>query len=74
VTVYIGTKHGDKKFFMIDRYDGTDQLPNYGEMCGTGVVGSSEGVAYQQYITKNTTIKYWRKTFCKMATLHYKSK
>ncbi|EFA05690.2 scavenger receptor class B member 1 [Tribolium castaneum] len=72
VTVYIGTKYGDENFFLIDKYDGSKDLPNYGASCGGGVVNSSEGVAYPQYITKNTTLKYWRKTFCKMAVLHHR--
>ncbi|RZB39341.1 scavenger receptor class B member 1-like [Asbolus verrucosus] len=70
VTVYIGTKHGDDKFFLIDKYDGSENLPNFDESCGS-IVNSTEGVAYPQYITKNTTLKYWRKTLCKMAILHY---
>ena len=74
VTVYVGTKHGDKKFFLIDKYDGSSDIPNYGNTCADRVSGSSEGVAYPQFITKNTTIKYWRKTFCKMAVLRFKSK
>ncbi|KAJ3651442.1 hypothetical protein Zmor_017486 [Zophobas morio] len=72
VTVYVGTKHGDKKFFLIDKYDGSSDIPNYGNTCADRVSGSSEGVAYPQFITKNTTIKYWRKTFCKMAVLRFK--
>lgn len=71
MTVYIGSKYGDEKFFLIDRLDGTSNLPNFSDDCIDKVTNSTEGVAYPQFITKNTTLKYWRNTLCKSATLTY---
>ncbi|XP_018567424.1 scavenger receptor class B member 1-like isoform X2 [Anoplophora glabripennis] len=72
VTVYIGTKFGHRKFFLIDKYDGTDNLPHFnGDKCGDKVTNSSEGVSYPQFLTRNDTLKYWRKTLCKVGNLYY---
>lgn len=73
VTVKIGTKYGNSKFFLIDKYNGGSNLPNFETYCGGGVVNSTEGVAYPQKITKNTTLRYWRKTFAQLARLKYHS-
>ncbi|XP_060534329.1 scavenger receptor class B member 1-like isoform X2 [Cylas formicarius] len=70
VTVFIGSKHGHGKFFTIDRYDGSDNLPN-SRKCENKYENASEGVSYPQYLSKNYTIKYWRKTLCKVAELLY---
>ncbi|KAK9874235.1 hypothetical protein WA026_002587 [Henosepilachna vigintioctopunctata] len=69
VTVYIGTQHGDDKYFLIDRYDHSEYLPGHGDTCDDRILNSTEGVAYPQYLTKNSTINYWRKTMCKVTTL-----
>ncbi|KAJ8982555.1 hypothetical protein NQ317_005026, partial [Molorchus minor] len=71
VTVYIGPKFGHHKFFLIDKYDGSENLPHLGDKCVAKVVDTSEGISYPQYLTKNDTLRYWRKGICKTADLHY---
>ncbi|XP_044763949.1 scavenger receptor class B member 1-like [Coccinella septempunctata] len=73
VTVYIGTENGDEKFLLIDKYDGSEYISGNGERCKEKVVNSTEGVSYPQYLTKNTTIRYWRKTMCFVVPLYYES-
>lgn len=73
VTVYIGRKNGHKKFFLIDRYDGSDVLPGYNKRCTKTIKNTTEGVSYPQYITKRSVLKYWRRTLCKDVDLHYES-
>lgn len=73
VTVYIGQQHGHEKFFKIDKYEGSEYLPGYGDTCNDKIVNSTEGVAYHQFLTKNSTLLYWRKTICKVTPLYYKS-
>ncbi|XP_045469204.1 scavenger receptor class B member 1-like [Harmonia axyridis] len=69
VTVYVGTENGNEKFFLIDKYDGSEYLPSHGDKCEDKVVNSTEGVAYPQYLTKNSIIRYWRKTLCFVTSL-----
>ncbi|KAF2887442.1 hypothetical protein ILUMI_18731, partial [Ignelater luminosus] len=71
VTVYIGQQHGHEKFFKIDKYEGSEYLPGYGDTCEDKIVNSTEGVAYHQFLTKNSTLLYWRKTICKVTPLYY---
>ncbi|KAF5284244.1 hypothetical protein FQR65_LT00244 [Abscondita terminalis] len=73
VTVKIGTIFGSQNFFLIDQFDGSGYLPNYGRECSDKLVDSTEGVAYPQFLTKNTTLSYWRKTICKVVRLNYES-
>ncbi|GLV36662.1 uncharacterized protein CBL_02503 [Carabus blaptoides fortunei] len=70
-TVYIGQKYGHEKFFLLDKFDGTEYLPGHGVACGERIVNSTEGVLYPQYITKNITLRYWRKTLCRVIPLYY---
>lgn len=74
MTVYIGTKHGNEKFFLIDKYHGSDYLPYYNGKCLDKVVNGTEGVMYPQFITKDVSLKYYRKTMCKVTPLYYESK
>ncbi|KAJ8956251.1 hypothetical protein NQ318_014983 [Aromia moschata] len=71
VTVYIGTKFGHEKFFLIDKYDGSEYMPDLEGKCEDKVANSSEGISYPQYLTKNDTLRYWRKTLCRVGTLRY---
>ncbi|KAL3270704.1 hypothetical protein HHI36_021232 [Cryptolaemus montrouzieri] len=73
VTVYIGTDRGDENYFLIDRYDGSEYLPGHGSSCQDKIMNSTEGVAYPQYLTKNSSLRYWRKTMCKVTTLYFDS-
>lgn len=71
--MYIGPEHGHEKFFLIDKYDGTKNLPGYDNTCSDTLVNATEGVTYAQFLTKNSTIRYWRKTLCKVTPLFYES-
>ncbi|KAJ8932389.1 hypothetical protein NQ314_014700 [Rhamnusium bicolor] len=42
VTVYVGSGYGHRNFFLIDKYDGSEYLPHYGNKCIDKVVNSSE--------------------------------
>lgn len=67
----MGSKFGHDRFSLIDRYDGSMYMPGYGEKCKETLLNSSEGVCYAQYLEKETVLRYWRKTMCKVFSLHY---
>lgn len=71
VTVYIGSRHGDQKFFLIDKYDGSEYLPYFGDDCKDKVVNGTEGVLYPQFVSKDVPFRYYRKTMCRVTPLHY---
>ncbi|XP_018321668.1 scavenger receptor class B member 1 [Agrilus planipennis] len=73
VTVFVGAEHGHERFFMIDKYHGSQFVPFYDNHCQDLIVNSTEGVAYAQFLTKNSTLLYWRKTLCKVTPLYYES-
>ncbi|XP_071440804.1 scavenger receptor class B member 1-like [Hetaerina americana] len=70
VTVYIGPGNGDR-FFLIDKYRGSRRLGYWDEEPCDVASGSSEGVAYPQFLTKNFTLLYLRKTLCRVTPLYY---
>ncbi|KAG8232897.1 hypothetical protein J437_LFUL012810 [Ladona fulva] len=71
VTVYIGPGNGER-FFLIDKYRGSRYLGYWDEKEPCDVAeGSSEGVAYPQFLKKNFTLLYLRKTLCRVAPLYY---
>lgn len=74
VTVYIGPTFDHSKFFQIDKYDGSEYLTGFGNKCPQKIVNSTEGLSYPQYLTKNDTLRYWRKTLCRVGELIYASK
>ncbi|EEB19358.1 scavenger receptor class B member, putative [Pediculus humanus corporis] len=71
VTVYIGPGN-DRKFFKIDKYHGSNRLGYWPDERCDSPVNSSEGIAYHQFVNRNDTIKYLRKTICRVASLYYK--
>ncbi|XP_063632609.1 scavenger receptor class B member 1-like [Cydia splendana] len=74
VTVKIGPQWGHGHFFQIDRFHGEPQLPGYDpQECPDRIFGSTEGVMYQQHITKKDILLYWRKTVCKLMPLYFDS-
>ncbi|XP_068621865.1 scavenger receptor class B member 1-like [Battus philenor] len=74
VTVKIGTKWGHRNFFHIDRFHGEPQLPGFDpDKCPDRIFGSTEGVMYHQYISKEDVLLYWRKTVCKLMPLYFES-
>ncbi|XP_074026803.1 platelet glycoprotein 4 isoform X1 [Leptinotarsa decemlineata] len=72
VTVNIGPTFEERNFFLIDNYDGSKFLPFRAGKCEDTVQGSSEGVSYPQNLRKNDTIRYFRKTLCKVAELNFR--
>ncbi|CAG9857553.1 unnamed protein product [Phyllotreta striolata] len=70
LTVLIGPGFASRDFFKIDRINGNDFVPLNGD-CRFKMADSSEGVAYHQSVSRNDTIKYYRKTFCGIANLFY---
>lgn len=72
ITMFMGSQHGHEKFSLIDKYDGSSEIPGY-KNCRTNLISSSEGVMYNQFLTKHSKLKYWRKTICKPVDLTYNS-
>jgi len=73
VTVHYGVGRPND-YFLIDQYRGRDRLGWWeGEVCDA-CQGSTEGVVYPQFLTRNDTLKYLRKTICRVATLNYARK
>lgn len=71
VTVYMGPDN-DKKFFLIDKFHGSPRLGYWPDERCDSVVNSTEGVTYPQFLLKNESIKYLRKTICRVVPLHWK--
>ncbi|XP_028161803.1 scavenger receptor class B member 1-like [Ostrinia furnacalis] len=72
VTVKVGHQWGDRSFFQIDEFRGHPQLPGYDpDVCPDRLYGSTEGVMYQQRLTKQDILLYWRKTVCKVMPLYF---
>jgi len=72
VTVYMGPENG-RRFFTVDKYNGKSHLGIWdGKKCDS-VQGATEGVTYHQFVSKNDTLKYLRKTMCRVTPLKYKS-
>lgn len=70
ITMFMGTQQGHEKFSLIDKYDGSSEIPGY-KNCKVNLTYSSEGVMYNQFLTKESKLKYWRKTICKPVDLSY---
>ncbi|XP_050531125.1 scavenger receptor class B member 1-like [Daktulosphaira vitifoliae] len=72
VTVHMGPENS-ARFFMVDNYNGR---PNFGiwedPKCDS-VQGATEGVTYHQFISKTDTLKYLRKTMCRVTPLKYQT-
>lgn len=72
VTVFMGPENG-RRFFTVDKYHGKSNLGIWDDLKCDSVQGSSEGVTYHQFVSKNDTLKYLRKTMCRVTPLKYKS-
>ncbi|XP_077289013.1 scavenger receptor class B member 1-like [Arctopsyche grandis] len=73
VTVYIGPKWGDQKFFTVDKFNGKSTLPGFNsKTCNDTLKDSTEGLIYSQRLTKQSKLLYWRKSLCKVVTLNFK--
>ncbi|XP_030041019.2 scavenger receptor class B member 1 [Manduca sexta] len=74
MTVMIGSQWGHEHFFQIEKFRGNPQLPGYdAKECPDRIFGSTEGVMYQQHLTKSDVLLYWRKTVCKLMPLYFDS-
>ncbi|KAH1011773.1 hypothetical protein HUJ04_001066 [Dendroctonus ponderosae] len=72
LTVFTGPKHGNAKFFTIDKYDGSGYLPHYASpACQQRFRNASEGIGYPQMLTKDTNLTYWRRSICKLADIRF---
>ncbi|XP_050501599.1 scavenger receptor class B member 1 isoform X2 [Diabrotica virgifera virgifera] len=69
VTVYIGPTFPHEDFFRIDKYDGSKFLPGLRE-CEI-VKGAFDDLMYNQKLTKNMTLRFYRKELCRVANLKY---
>ncbi|XP_065344696.1 scavenger receptor class B member 1-like [Cloeon dipterum] len=70
VTVYTGLQNS-RRFFLIDKFRGSHRLGLWdGEYCDS-VYGASEGVSYPQFLTRNDSLLYLRKTICRATPLYY---
>lgn len=72
MTVYYGPENG-RKFFTIELFNGQSRLGYWKNETCDSVQGATEGVTYHQRILKNDTLKYLRKTVCRVTPLYYKS-
>ncbi|KAF0766462.1 scavenger receptor class B member 1-like [Aphis craccivora] len=72
VTVFMGPENG-RRFFTVDKYHGKSSLGIWEDPKCDSVQGSSEGVTYHQFVSKNDTLKYLRKTMCRVTPLKYKN-
>lgn len=70
VTVYIGPENA-RRFFTMNQFHGSPRFGYWsGEKCDT-VEGATEGVVYPQYLTRNDTLKYFRKSICRVNPIYY---
>ncbi|XP_025408763.1 scavenger receptor class B member 1-like [Sipha flava] len=72
VTVYMGPEN-EPRFFTVENYNGKPNLGIWDDMKCDSVQGATEGVTYHQFISKNDTLKYLRKTMCRVTPLKYKN-
>lgn len=68
----MGPENG-RRFFTVDKYHGNPNLGIWEDARCDSVQGASEGVTYHQFVSKNDTLKYLRKTMCRVTPLRYKS-
>lgn len=72
VTVYMGPENG-RRFFTVEKFNGKPNLGIWDDARCDSVKGATEGVTYHQFVSKNDTLKYLRKTMCRVTPLKYKS-
>ncbi|XP_071057224.1 scavenger receptor class B member 1 isoform X1 [Onthophagus taurus] len=71
VTAFMGTKSGHSLFSLIDRYNGEKGIPGYNEQCKDVITNASEAVTFNQFVTKDQDLLYYRKLLCRVAKLIY---
>lgn len=62
------------RFFTVDQFHGSPRFGYWENETCDSVQGSTEGVTYHQSIVKTDTLKYLRKTICRVTPLHFASK
>lgn len=73
VTVYMGPGNGHR-FFTVNKFHGRSRLGYWQNETCDSVQGATEGVTYHQGISKNDTLRYLRKTICRVTPLIFSSK
>lgn len=43
-----------------------------GDTCSQSIVGTTEGVVYNQFLDKKVPVKYWRKNVCRIMDLEFR--
>lgn len=72
--VQIGTEHAGTDFFRINSMNGKPTVPGYNVEkgdCDARIVNSTEGLVYGQKVTKETVVRYWRRTLCREVPLYF---
>ncbi|XP_068081088.1 scavenger receptor class B member 1 isoform X2 [Anabrus simplex] len=70
VTVYIGPQNG-RRFFNMDRFHGSPRFGYWSDERCDAVQGATEGVSYPQFLTRNDSLLYFRKTICRITPIYY---
>lgn len=70
VTVYIGPENV-KKFFTMDKFHGSDRFNYWPDEICDSVKTATEGVIYPQFLTRNDSLSYFRKTMCRITPVVY---
>lgn len=66
----MGPENG-RHFFTVDQFHGSSRFGYWKNETCDSVQGATEGVTYHQYINKQDTLKYLRKTICRVTPLYY---
>ncbi|XP_054281067.1 scavenger receptor class B member 1-like [Macrosteles quadrilineatus] len=70
VTVYMGPDNG-YRFFKVNQFHGSPRFGYWDNETCDSVQGATEGVTYHQSISKTDTLKYLRKTICRVVPLDF---
>lgn len=70
----MGPKYDSSEFFHLLSYNYRTTVPGFkleNRDCNASVLGATEGAVYPEYLSKNSTLLYWRKTLCRAAPLYF---
>lgn len=68
----MGIDNGHQNFFKIDKFRGSEYMDGSGDTCSQSIVGTTEGVVYNQFLDKKVPVKYWRKNVCRIMDLEFR--
>uniref|UniRef100_A0A336MGZ2 CSON001578 protein n=1 Tax=Culicoides sonorensis TaxID=179676 RepID=A0A336MGZ2_CULSO len=74
LNVKIGPKYESGEFFQLLSYNYGTTVPGFKldhGHCNASILGATEGAIYPQFLDKNSTLYYWRKTLCRPARLYF---